>query len=101
MSRTAAVPTPYPQRPGCGRAFKYGTIYGMHKTTVYLPPALKAALTGMSATTGRSEADLIREAIANLTGGDRPLTMRLPLFESDEPISERVDELLAKGFGLD
>lgn len=73
----------------------------MYKTTVYLPPELKAALTNMSATTGRSEADLIREAIAGLTAGTRPVTLRLPLFESDDPISARVDELLAKGFGLD
>ena len=73
----------------------------MRKTTVYLPDAVKASLERMAAVTGRSEADLIREAVASLTGADDPVRPRLPLFESGDPIAGRVDDLLGEGFGLD
>jgi Arc/MetJ-type ribon-helix-helix transcriptional regulator len=73
----------------------------MRKTTVYLPEAVKASLERMAASTGRSEADLIREAISSLAGMDEPPRPRFPLFESGDPIASRVDELLAEGFGLD
>jgi predicted transcriptional regulator len=46
----------------------------MNKTTVYLPDDLKGALARMAAASGRSEAELIREAIDALTRtSDRPL----------------------------
>jgi hypothetical protein len=69
------------------------------KTTVYLPKELKGALTQLSAVTGRSEADLIREALRTLTvGAERP-SPRGALFASGDPsLSESVDEALA-GFG--
>jgi Ribbon-helix-helix protein, copG family len=73
----------------------------MRKTTVYLPDDVKASLERMAAVTGRSEADLIREAVSSLTGIEQPVRPRFPLFESGDPIAERVDELLAEGFGLD
>src|SRR5439155_459685 len=41
----------------------YGIVYGMQKTTVYLPDDLKAAIERTAAETGRSEADLIREGV--------------------------------------
>ena len=66
---------------------------------MYLPDELKRALERMAATSGRSEADLIREAIAALArAADRPRP-RGALFASADPsLSEQVDEALA-GFG--
>jgi len=72
---------------------------GMEKTTVYLPEELKRALRQASRSTGRSEADLIREGVGLVTGTHRVAEPRLPLFESGQPdIAERVDELMG-GFG--
>ena len=72
---------------------------GMEKTTVYLPDELKRALRRAAHSTGRSEADLIREGIGLVTGTHRIAEPRLPLFESGQPsLAERVDELL-EGFG--
>jgi Arc/MetJ-type ribon-helix-helix transcriptional regulator len=72
---------------------------GMEKTTVYLPNELKRALRRAARSTGRSEAELIREGIGLVTGTHRIAEPRLPLFESGKPdLAERVDELLA-GFG--
>ncbi len=72
-------------------------MYGMQKTTVYLPDDLKRALEQAAASRGCSEAELIREAVRALTGGAaRP---RLPLFRSGQRgLAERVDQAL-KGFG--
>jgi Arc/MetJ-type ribon-helix-helix transcriptional regulator len=72
---------------------------GMEKTTVYLPDDLKRALRRAARSSGRSEADLIREGIGLVTGTHRIAEPRLPLFESGQPgLAERVNELLA-GFG--
>ena len=72
----------------------------MIKTTVYLPDDLKAALERLSKAQDRSEADLIREAIARLTAGSEPPMPTFPLFASGAaPIAERIDEALAQGFG--
>lgn len=74
-------------------------MYGMKRTTVYLPDELKAALERTAAAQGRSEAAVIRGAIAAATAGQAPRP-RLPLFDSGDPtLTERVDELLAAGFG--
>lgn len=71
----------------------------MEKTTVYLPDELKRALRRAARSTGRSEADLIREGIGLVTGTHRIAEPRLPLFESGQPdLAERADDLLA-GFG--
>jgi Arc/MetJ-type ribon-helix-helix transcriptional regulator len=72
---------------------------GMEKTTVYLPDDLKRALRRAARSSGRSEAELIREGIGLVTGTHRIAEPRLPLFESGQPdLAERVDELL-DGFG--
>lgn len=77
----------------------YGTMYGMRKTTVYVPDDLKEALTRASKTSGRSEADLIRDGIELVVSRTQDPSPRLPLIESGEPrLAERVDEALA-GFG--
>ncbi len=72
----------------------------MQKTTVYLPEDLRAELDRMAAETGRSEADLIREGIRLAVERHTPETPRSGIFASgDTRLSERVDELLEKGFG--
>lgn len=71
----------------------------MEKTTVYLPDNLKRALRRAARSSGRSEADLIREGIGMVTGTHRIAEPRLPLFESGQPdLAGRVDEHL-EGFG--
>ncbi len=72
---------------------------GMEKTTVYLSDELKRALRRAARSTGRSEADLIREGIGLVAGTHRVAEPRLPLFESGQPdLADRVDEEL-DGFG--
>lgn len=74
-------------------------VYGMRRTTVYLPDDLKIALERAAVASGRSEAELIREGVeyvASRVGDPRP---RLPLFDSGDPtLAERAEELL-DGFG--
>ena len=71
----------------------------MKKTTVYLPEDLKSALGRVAAERGRSEAELIREAVRELIRNSELPHPRLPLFSSGDPrLAERVDEELA-GFG--
>ncbi len=74
-------------------------MYGMRRTTVYLPEELKAALERAAVASGRSEADLIREGVEYVASrADRPRP-RVPLFDSGDPtLAERTDELL-DGFG--
>jgi hypothetical protein len=77
----------------------YGIVGGMEKTTIYLTADLKRALRRAARSSGRSEADLIREGIGLVTGTHRVAEPRLPLFESGKPdLADRVDELL-DGFG--
>jgi hypothetical protein len=63
----------------------------MKKTTVYLPDDLKEALEREALRRDKSEAQLIREAIAAAVARPRP---QGGLF-SAEPFAHRVDELLA------
>ena len=80
--------------------YGYGTIYGMKKTTVYLPDDLKNSLEVVAKNQDRSEAELIREAISVLLEGATAPKPKLPLFSSGDPtLADRVDEEL-KGFGL-
>jgi len=76
----------------------YGIVYGMHKTTVYLPDDLKAAIERTAAETGRSEADLIREGVRLAVAQHTPAPT-IPILVSDDPhFAEHVDDHLA-GFG--
>lgn len=73
-------------------------MYGMHKTTLYLPESLKRALEGAASARGCSEAEIVREALKRFVDehGTRP---RIPLFRSGKPsLASRADELL-RGFG--
>lgn len=76
-------------------------MYGMHRTTVFLPDDLKKALSRAARRRGLSEAELIREGVGlAIAQGDRPRP-RLPLFTSGQPdLAHRFDELL-EGFGED
>ena len=74
-------------------------MYGMDKTTVYLPSKLKAALRRAALRRRVSEAELIREGVELVTARDEPRDPRLPLFDSEQPdLAEHVDEALV-GFG--
>jgi len=74
-------------------------MYGMEKTTVYVPQELKRALARVAAARGKSEAEVIREALRAATSGAEPPRPRLPLFASGKPrLAEQVDAALA-GFG--
>jgi hypothetical protein len=74
-------------------------MYGMHRTTVYLPDTLKAALQRTAKARGTSEADLIREGVAYVTREHDAPEPILPLFRSGNPtLAEEVDEAL-RGFG--
>ena len=76
-------------------------MYGMRKTTVYLPEDLKLRLEWTARRRGTSEADVIRIALEQFTDSDRPRP-RVPLFASGDPtLAERDEELLAEGFGED
>ena len=83
----------------------YGSMYGMRKTTVYLPDELKTDLERAAGDMGRSEADLIRDAVRLLLEEQRPPRPKVPLFDSGAPtLAERVDEEFAgqgpsDGFG--
>jgi hypothetical protein len=78
----------------------YGKMYGMKRTTIYLPDDLKAALERAAARAGTSEAEIVRSAIAVATADDANPPPRLPLFDSGDPtLAERVDDELAAGFG--
>lgn len=78
----------------------YGIMYGMQKTTVYLPDALKAALSRAAAESGLSEADLIRTGVRLAIEQRTPPAPSVGIFGSGTAdASERVDELLATGFG--
>lgn len=80
------------------REVVYGTMYGMHRTTIYLPDELKARVAEAARLRGVTEAEVIRGAVRQMLDRPRP---RGALFASGNPLdAERVDELLAEtGFG--
>lgn len=76
-------------------------MYGMNKTTVYLPDELKEALARAARRRRLSEAELIREGVALAVAQEATPKPRLPLFSSnDSDLATRFDELLT-GFGED
>ena len=77
----------------------YGTMYGMQKTTIYLPEHLKGQLARLASSRGVSEAQLIRDALSRMVESETTAQPRIPLFASADPtLAERVDEAL-DGFG--
>ena len=82
-----------------GLELMYGRVYGMQKTTIYLPDDLKRALGRVAEARGCSEAELIREAVRALAERAELPRPRLPLFKSGKRgLAERVDQALT-GFG--
>lgn len=74
-------------------------MYGMRKTTLYLPEDLKSALERFAAARGCSTAEIIRTALRTFTEAAEPPSPRLPLFASGKPgLAEQVDEAM-RGFG--
>jgi len=74
---------------------------GMKKTTIYLPDELKDRIEAAAREEGRSEADVIRDAIAAAVPVRRPPDPRVPLPGvrlGDPSIAERAADLL-DGFG--
>ncbi len=72
----------------------------MKRTTIYLPDELKAALERTAAAEGKSEAEIVRLAVASATAEHISPRPRLPLFKTGDPtLAERVDEELVEGFG--
>jgi len=73
-------------------------LYGMTKTTVYLDADTVLALRRMSESQGRSQAELIRDALEAYTAkGKRPLPTGMGKFDSGcSDTSERADEILHK-----
>lgn len=69
----------------------------MEKTTLYLPRDLKDAVRRAAARQGVPEAEVVREAVRQAVGGDRPRP-RGGLFSGGQPVARQADELLA-GFG--
>jgi len=81
---------------------RYGIMYGVKRTTIYLPDDLKAKLEAAAHAEGRTEADVIREALAAALETRPARKPRLPLTEATGQTTnwaERVDELLGEGFG--
>jgi CopG antitoxin of type II toxin-antitoxin system len=73
-------------------------MYGVKRTTIYLPEDLKGSLARAAHEEGRTEADLIREGIETFLRSRHP-EPRVPLFTSGIPdLAENADKLLA-GFG--
>jgi muconolactone delta-isomerase len=77
----------------------YGTIYGMIKTTVYIPDDLKRELKRVADEQGRSEADIIREGIRLAVERRTPPLPTFGIFDCGDPnLLDRIDELM-EGFG--
>jgi hypothetical protein len=74
----------------------------MVKTTIYLPEELKRRVERAARERATSEAEVIRGTLeSGLPPLERPRPT-LPLFNSGRgDLAERVDELLAEGFGRD
>lgn len=68
------------------------------KTTLYLPDEIKRAVELEARRRGVSEAVVMREALREQLLGEH-VRPRHGIIRGREPIAERVDELLATGFG--
>ena len=72
-------------------------MYGMPKTTLYLPDDLKHAIELEARRTSSSEAEVVRRVLSRVLLTERP-EPRGGLFKGQEPVADRADELL-EGFG--
>jgi len=78
-----------------------GTVYGMVKTTVYLEDRDAAALRRLAAESGRSQAEIIREAISRTTQAAGPRRLRSAGVGrgSGEPVARNADEIVRRELG--
>jgi len=77
-------------------------MYGVKRTTIYLPDDLKAQLEMAARSEGRTEAEVIREALARALEQRTPRRPHLPLSAPtgrQTNWAEQVDELLDGGYG--
>jgi hypothetical protein len=73
--------------------------YGMRKTTIYLPDELKKRLENLARTSGRPEAQVIRDAISTATSASTSPAPRIPLMKrglGDPTIAENAEALLER-----
>lgn len=68
------------------------------KTTLYLPDDVKRAIEMQARRRGISEAEVVRDALRRTLLSERPKPCA-GVFTGAEPIADRVDDLLADGFG--
>ncbi len=79
-------------------------VDGMHRTTIYLDEALHALIRARAEKTGRTQASVIREVLAEglVEGRERPYPSSIGRGASGlSDLGDRVDEVLAEGFGAD
>lgn len=94
-SLSGVTDQPRADRAGCQRW--YHTY--VEKTTVYFPAELKRAVSRYASRRGISEAEVIRQAVAEAVAGDEIPRPRGALFSSDVLMADDVDAHL-DGFGL-
>ncbi len=75
----------------------YGIMYGMKRTTIYLPEDLKAELERLSRDENRTEADLIREGVRQLIDDRNRPRPDFPLFDSGGALDWSNDEEMLAG----
>ena len=82
----------------CSDLYKYNTF--MEQTAVYLRRSQRAALKKMAARLGRSEADLLREAVdLVIAQHDTPMgSCEMPTASAGRALAAETDDLL-EGFG--
>lgn len=76
-------------------------MYGVKRTTIYLPEELKRRLERAARAESRTEAEIIREALTEALEARTPPRPQLPVFDPtgrESDWAERADELL-EGFG--
>lgn len=77
-------------------------MYGVKRTTVYLPEEMKSAIEREATRRGVTEAEVIRGAVEGALGSTRKSKQQRPVFPKGwgENVAGRVDELL-EGMGSD
>jgi len=80
----------------------YGIMYGVKRTTIYLPDEMKSAIEREAARLGVTEAEVIRGALSEQLGRGKQRNLNLPLFPEGLgfDLAGRVDEFM-EGFGED
>ena len=66
--------------------------FGMEKTTLYLPGDLQRSLLAMAKREGRSQAEVIRSALADYLSSRAPLPLRSIGAGSDDEVSGTTSE---------